>query len=320
MRAVASMLVCGFAVAAAQTSAPPSFEVASVKAVPPSEQVRPGGMQGVDRPGQFIATHTSLRNLILTAYDVAPYQSDLVSGLPPDRNLYDIEAKVPAGTNRERFRAMLQNLLAERFGVVVHWVEKEVPGYDLVVAKGGPKLQEAEKRPADAPQGDTPPLRRSAGGWPVLPPGIPNIGLFGAYGNPITHLAAKMQTVADLIHEVQLLMDRPLIDKTGLTGTYDFTLDFAAPGNAAYPPPPSESSDVASEPAPDMFAALERQLGLKLVSSRPRRAARSLPDCQIGPTPVQIPSRGWVDLAVRRSEPRAPERQDARPWRDASAK
>jgi uncharacterized protein (TIGR03435 family) len=203
------------------------------------------------------------------AYDAPRYQFDLISGLPPERYMFDVEAKAPAATDRRLFLAMLQNLLAERFGLVVHWTQKEFPSYDLVVAKGGPKLQEAERRPADAPPLDsTQPLQWPEGGWPVLPPGVPSIGLYGRRGTQMVYLAARMKTVADLLRTLQQLMDRPLTDKTGLTGTYDFTLNFLPPGNAAYPPPPSESPDAASEPAPDIFAALERQLGLKLVPGK----------------------------------------------------
>jgi uncharacterized protein (TIGR03435 family) len=269
LRTIAILLACAVIAFCAQGGQEPlSFEVASVKATPLSEQASQGRMTGAYRPGQFTWTHASLRLLILMAYDVPLYQFDRVSGLPTDRQQYDVVARVPAGTNREQFREMLQNLLAERFGLVIHWLQKDVPGYDLVVAKGGPKLREAEKRPADAPPVDpAQPLQWPAGDWPVLPPGIPHIGLYGARGNQISHLAARMQPVADLVRELQLMMDRPLTDKTGLTGTYDFTMDFVAPGTPAEPPASLESPDLAT-PAPDMFAALESQLGLKLVPSK----------------------------------------------------
>ena len=138
-----------------------------------------------------------------------------------------------------------------------------------MVAKGGPKLQQAEKRPPDAPPVDpAQPLQWPAGEWPVLPPGTPRIGLYGAKGSQMSHLAARMQTVADLVRELQLMMDCPLTDRTGLTETYDFTMDFVAPGTPVKAPASPDSPDFASEPASDMFAALERQLGLKLVSSK----------------------------------------------------
>jgi uncharacterized protein (TIGR03435 family) len=270
MRVATILLACAAVVSAAQTNAPPSsFEVASVKPTPLSDQANPGKVEGGFRPGQYIWTHASLRRLIWLAYDVQLYQRDLVAGLPPERYMYDVAAKAPAGTTRESFLVMLQNLLAERFGVAVHWVEKEIPSYDLVAAKGGPKLKEAEKRPAAAPPVDpSQPFNWLAGGWPVLPPGIPSIGLYASRGTQMVHLGARMQTVPDLLRTLQTVMDRPLRDKTGLTGTYDFTLDFLAPGNVAYTPPPPDPSEGASEPAPDVFAALERQLGLKLVAGR----------------------------------------------------
>jgi uncharacterized protein (TIGR03435 family) len=199
--------------------------------------------------------------------------------------MYDIAAKVPAGTTSEQFLVMLQNLLAERFGVVVHWVEKEFPSYDLVVAKGGPKLKEAEKRPADAPPVDpSQPFEWPDGGWPVLPPGIPSIGLYARRGTQMGYLAARMKTVPDLLRTLQTLMDRPLTDKTGLTGTYDFTLEFLPPGNAAYTPPPADPSEGAGEPAPDVFAALERQLGLKLVAGRDQEKVLVVDKFNLKPT------------------------------------
>jgi uncharacterized protein (TIGR03435 family) len=213
-----------------------------------------------------------LRNLIWLAYSVPADQQDAVSGLPPDSARYDIVAKAPAGTTRDRFAMMLQNLLVDRFHLAVHWRQTEVKAYDLVVAKGGSKLRKAASLPdnmaaegsaqVSAPGFEWP---TDKNGWPVYPAGIPRIGLVGKPGTETAHVTARVQTIADLLRVVGPQTGRPVTDKTGLTGTYDFTLDFQPPRSAS---DQSSSSDAPSEPYPDLFAALEHQLGLKLVSSK----------------------------------------------------
>lgn len=286
LRTVANLLASAV-IACAQATSPPSFEVASIKPTNPSDLANPSrlmGGPGTNSPGQGTWTNVPLRTLILMAYDVLPAQSNLVSGLPSqDRDKYDVVAKVPAGATREQFRLMCQSLLAERFGLVVHWEPKDLPGYDLVVAKDGSKLREAEKPPGTAPPEDPAGPRKALAfgwpadkdGWPVFPPGIPRIGLYGTRGTAMAHLTARMQPVGgDLLRILKELLDRPVVDKTGLAGSFDFTLDFLPPNalpNTAIPEPSSGQGGVLEglrDPAPDLFVALERQLGLKLVSTK----------------------------------------------------
>lgn len=198
------------------------------------------------------------------AYDVPAYQFKEIESLPPERDYFEVVAKVPDGTDRARFCAMMQNMLAERFGVIIHFVEREVSSYDLVVANGGPKLMTAERPGPDASQAT---FKWPDDGWPRLPPGVPSIGFYGKRGVTLSHLAARMSGIPDLIRQLEFVSERPIVDKTGLTGLYDFTMDFIASGT---PPRSSDSTDSAeaSEPGPDLFVALERQLGLRLVSSR----------------------------------------------------
>jgi len=269
MRALAFLLGCAAVYAQSNTTlteaAPLSFEVASIKPAPPPDMAHPFRGSGAYRPGQFTLEETSLRTLILLAYDVPGYQRSAVIGLPPIRDYFEVVAKVPDGTDRAQFCQMLQNLLAERFGVETHYAEKEVPGYDLEVAKGGPKLKDAEKPSPDAPEQS---FDWPADGWPFLPPGKPSIGFYGRRGAVLTHLAARMQGIPDLIRQLEFVSERPIVDKTGLTGIYDFTMDFIVPGTATPPQDSGDASEAASEPGPDLAAALERQLGLRLVSSR----------------------------------------------------
>jgi len=220
--------------------------------------------------------------LITAAYGLTPAQANLIFGPPSlDKGGYDIVAKIPAGATAEQFYPMLRNLLAERFGLAVHWEQRDLPSYDLVVAKGGSKLREPEKPPGGAQQQPGQPvaplgqLPTDKDGWPVFPPGIPRINLLMRRGIATAHVSARMQTVADLLRMLGSRIDRPVVDKTGLTGAYDFTLDFAPPATMVNPPAGPEPSpgqagalDSVSEPAPDLFAALESQLGLKLVSTK----------------------------------------------------
>ena len=86
-------------------------------------------------------------NLISNAYNLKRYQMPADSF---DADRYEITATIAAGTTREQFREMLKNLLKERFQLAVHFEKKEVPGYELVVAKGGLKMKEAQP-PKDSP-------------------------------------------------------------------------------------------------------------------------------------------------------------------------
>src|SRR5262249_3697028 len=145
--AAAAALACSTALCFAQTgNLQPSFEVASIKpAAPPSDphriMVGMRGGPGTPDPGQISYFNVTLRNVLMTAYDVKDYQISGPGWLGSER--YDIIAKVPPGTTKEQLRLMLQNLLAERFQVSLHHESKELPMFALVVAKGGPKMKEA---------------------------------------------------------------------------------------------------------------------------------------------------------------------------------
>jgi uncharacterized protein (TIGR03435 family) len=170
---------------------------------------------------------------------------------------------------------MLLNLLAERFGLALHGETRDLPIYELIVAKGGLKMGEAEK-PAQTLQsepGPTPPgqLPRDKDGLPLLPPGVPRMASYGNSG-----VSARMQTIADLVRLLQSKLDRPVVEKTGLTGTYDFTLVWApqtTPGgfDSTAAPEPTYGQGAAaapSQPVPDLPACVERQLGLKLAPAK----------------------------------------------------
>ncbi len=197
-------------------------------------------------------------DLIATAYDVEYFQ--VSSPVPLDRQNFDLTAKVPEGATKEQFRAMLRNFLAERFHVKLHIQSKEFPAYELVVAKTGPKLREAVPgAPAPrSPAGD---------GWPELPPDGPAIrAMMGSIsgGSTLVRLRAQQEPLSALARMLRVGEDLPVVDKTGLTDKYDFTLEYTTALPAATPDGIAESSI-----APDLAGALQKQLvGLQLVRTK----------------------------------------------------
>jgi uncharacterized protein (TIGR03435 family) len=232
------------------------------------------GGPGTADPGRMTFQGVSMEALLLTAFAV---QSEQISA--PDSiqewlvknsfigTKYDIVATVPPGATKEDAKEMLKNLLADRFGFVYHMQTRDLDGYRLTVAKGGPKLKMAAS--ADGPQRVLPRGTRQPfddQGFPIFQPGYPNI-LSGMHDR-VVHLAGRMVTTEDLLLTLQFWLGASVLgieDKTGLTGKYDLKLEFADQrpqrlGPAANGAP----ADAAGDPAPDLFEALEKQLGLKL--------------------------------------------------------
>jgi len=247
----------------AQTVSPDlRFEVASVRLVPPDGRgSRSSGTPGPNNPdpGRFTA-RGRLLSLVTTAYDVPLYRlSD-----PDDRLMLfvDVEAKMPVNTTREQFNVMLQNLLADRLGLKVHWITKDIDIYALVVAKGGPKFKTAAP---DSPQGNddgcgAANCKLGPDGFPIPPPGNgPWIGA-GPGGKMV--MRGHNETVADLAHAIGVrTLGGPLTDATGLTGKYDYTVSWsmAAQSAALRGEPATDSPD-----GPSIFDAVQDQLGLKI--------------------------------------------------------
>jgi uncharacterized protein (TIGR03435 family) len=218
--------------------------------------------------------HASMETLLVTAFAIQPNQILSANSIQEwwKKNgspLYEIEATVPSGATRKDAEEMLKNLLVERFGLLYHLQERDFDGYRLTVAKGGPKLQPAA--PPDGPQRALPPGTRQPvddQGFPIYQPGYPKLG--GATGRlGVTHFAAKMATVDDLLLMLSLNLGgvnaQQLEDKTGLTGKYDFKLEFADPRHFGPAVTAGDTPvDSVGDPAPDLFTALEKQLGLKL--------------------------------------------------------
>jgi uncharacterized protein (TIGR03435 family) len=273
-------IVCA---ADAQTADPKlTFEVASVK---PNET---GLMSASNNPGQVTRIGIPLKGLITQFFDLRPYQYDVPSWMETAR--YDVVAKVPAGTTAEQRAIMLQNLLVERFRIRLHHEQREGTVYDLVLVKGGPKL-----RPADAdenvPADRAPKLTYTSEKFPVIPPGQhPYTARYGLGGQTsIVTNKCSMQQLASLLTDQ---LQRPVLDRTGIQGDYAFLLHYmpiprdmtggipalqaagivapappaveARPGTAASSSALPDPGATAGDPAPTIFEAVQKQLGLRL--------------------------------------------------------
>ena len=231
----------------------PEFEVATVK---PSKGEFPGGVRysggpGSSDPGRFAANWTTPFNLMLTAYEFNEHQ--LVCPEWMKKEPYDLVAKIPPATTRPQFQGMLQRLLEERFQMVLHREERELPVYELVVAKGGLKMKESSGNPPAAPEPGARSRREvDAEGYPVLSGS-------GTSSETVNgHVTQRLVNVpmSRVVIMVRSNVDRPIIDRTGLTGRYDGLLRYV-------------SGKLAQDGAgPSMVEAVQSQLGLKLEAKK----------------------------------------------------
>jgi uncharacterized protein (TIGR03435 family) len=196
-------------------------------------------------------------------------------------DLFTVEAKAEGNANKPAmFGPMLQSLLEDRLGLKLHHETRTVPTWDLILAKGGSKLRstgdKAEKCSIDLPPGLNP---KGPDGMPYpgftadghfhIPPGRPgqpcHMMLTVMHG-PNWFLVGKAIQLDELTAYLVRATDRPVTDKTGLTGKFDVVLEFAP--DQATPEASAVSPSGASSDVPTLVTALEEQLGLKLVSSR----------------------------------------------------
>src|SRR5579864_8938578 len=285
-RILPSAVIAAFACALAfgQATGSLTFEVASVKPSPPPDPSGrvffgpPRGGPGTSDPGQITWTNAALRNILMTAYDVQTYQVNAPDWLSTER--YDIVAKVPEGATRAQVNVMWQNLLKERFGLVLHHESKEFTVDEMTVAKGGLKLKETGDPNVE-------PFTPAAGPPKLDKSGLPEMNGSGAIvsislgsARPAARMIAKALPAAEIAIQLANLLRRPVVDKTGLTGKYDFTLEFTPDlsGAGFLPPPPpppgapgpapSAPAGGASDPGTNIASAVEKQLGLKLTATK----------------------------------------------------
>lgn len=205
------------------------------------------------------ASYVTAEDIIWEAYGRFQYEDQGITGLPSwaRSKRFNIEAKVDSATVGELSKLsadqrkvlldrMLQALLADRFKLRMHTKTKEVTGFGLVVDKRGAKLQPGTRNP----QFPTGTIRLTRG-----------------------RMNAEGISIARLILVLQSQFDRPLVDKTGLTGRYDFLLQWTPDSAAAFAMPGGGSQDGVSEGNsewPSLTTALREQLGLKI---EPAKAA-----------------------------------------------
>jgi len=272
----ASIAAFACAIALGQAAKSLTFEVASVRPsapVPPTGGVYFGparGGPGTPDPGQITWSYATTKAMLLTAYDVKNYQINGPAWMDTER--YDVIAKVPEGATAEQVREMWQSLLAERFGMTAHHESKEFQVEELVITKGGPKLKETSWDPA-APLPPGPPQRKNG---ELISPGVVSTIFPGP--SVKAHSVAMAQPISQLAAMLSGQRNHPVLDKTGLTGKYDFTLDYAMnlSGFQLPPPPPGQPEpgpagapgETASDPGPDLAAAVQQQLGLGLVAGK----------------------------------------------------
>ena len=287
--------------ASGQTPAPPAklaFEVASIKPAGPLDPMAIA--QGKTRVGMTVdgaicnIGSLSLRDLIRTAYEVKDYQISGAEslGAPMEAQRFNIQATLPEGTNEKQVPQMLQSLLAERFGLVVHRETKDQPIYALVVAKGGPKLKPSEPdTPAatapEEPKKDEPKKNETvfgqgpnqvrmsgniADGRGMTVKGGPMGQMHMTMADGKMHMEAEKMTMANLAEIATTFVGRPVMDMTELKGNYQVALDLSlgelmnVARNAGVPVPaaPGGNSPEASEPSGSAIFASVQQMGLKL--------------------------------------------------------
>lgn len=230
---------------AANIVAPP-FDIISIK--PSKEngtrmQFTPDGLHGIAVTTQF---------LIYEGF--GGINKEQVVGEPPwtSTDGFDIDAKVaPADVstlgkmNFDQRRAMFKAILTDRFKLAVHHETRELPIYMLVIAKGGPKFKESAP---DDPASSAPRRR----------------GMMSNRGK-MTGTDTQLSTLVTLLSRQ---LGRTIVDKTGLMGNYDFTLEWSPDNGAGAPPAAGAGAQTSDQSGADIFTAIQEQLGLKLESSK----------------------------------------------------
>ena len=221
---------------------PSSFDVATIRLSNPDMP----GRQFMAKGHQFLTINTTLNDLITFAYGLHVRQ--IVNAPAWAASVkFDLDGKV-AGENQpddRQWKVMIQKLLEDRFKLTFHLESRELPVYELTVGKNGPKLTETKADPSS----------------------LPGMGFRGFGNMPVSNA-----TMADFAAMMQgSVLDRPVIDRTGLKQRYDFVLKWT-PDDSQFigmrpPAMPTPGSDTADAP-PALFTAIQEQLGLKLESAR----------------------------------------------------
>jgi uncharacterized protein (TIGR03435 family) len=247
----------------------PKYDVSSIKPYKADD----GRVRMMLSPDGVSLHGVPMRLLIPEAFGI---EEDRILGEPAwvKSNRYDIEAKVaPEDAPKlkdlkvDQRNAMMLQLLVDRFNLKYHHEKRELPMYALIVAKDGLKMKPT-KPDQDAPETDAPP----AGDTPIPGNGQqPRMGRHMLMMNP-GHLESTGTSLDMLAHILSRQLSRTVVDKTGLAGEYDFTLDYT-PDNMPMPPhgapeDGAKSQTQSDQGGPSLFTAVEEQLGLKLQATK----------------------------------------------------
>ena len=245
--------------------AQPRFDAASVKsAVAEVPMGLTKGGPGTEDPNRIVYTRVTLHDVVLIAYDLTEdFQYSVPKWMTDSR--FDIEATIPPGTSKGDFRLMLQGLLRERFALKSHVERRELSGWRMTVAKGGAKLHEAIAATASGPPGEGLGLVKDEVGLLQLPPGRKNIAGFMLRDRRM-RVSGRLQTASEIATDFQRFVHGPIVDETGMPGSYDFNIDFVS--DFIQLPAGQVVRDSNGDPAPDVVTALAQQLGLKLTAAR----------------------------------------------------
>jgi uncharacterized protein (TIGR03435 family) len=273
--------LCVIALTAAGQTPKLEFDVASLKPAAPYNGTNvtngPGGTTvrlsgspitggpGSGTPDRYAYRGANVRSLLVLAYGLVDRDQQVSGPGWIDSEHYDLAVTMPASTTEVQFQQMLQNLLAERFKLVIHHDSKMLPVYELAVGKNGHKLKES----VDTPKTDASPAgpfnTKDKDGFYITPSGYRGIAINmgpGPTGEITQNGIFGRQTMAEFGGFLKANVGRNVIDKTGLTGPYDFRL--------YYEP---QRSSTAADTIPDVprltvFDAIQQQLGLRLVDAK----------------------------------------------------
>lgn len=222
-RLTALGILAASAVFSQTAEARPVYEVASVKL----NNSGSGNSSSNGSKGQIVITNSSLKRLIERAYTVKSFQ---VTGPDWLESIHvDITAKYPPDTKREDMPLMLRALLEDRFKLAIHHKSQDMPGFALLLAKGGFKLK------------------------PVVEEGGSSTSTNGGRIRTLTAKRTSMAQVADLMARN---LNEMVVDQTGITGVYDFEMRWTNDDQKA--------DDAEADAAPSIFTALQEALGLRL--------------------------------------------------------
>jgi uncharacterized protein (TIGR03435 family) len=265
-----SLLLCTVTAIATwgQQSSRPEFEVATIRPSAPSPEATVTARAHIDG-AQVRWLSLTLKYYMATAYRVKQYQISGPDWISSDR--FDISATIPAGVSTTQMPEMLQRLMEDRFQVKMHREKKDFPVYALDIAKGGLKIQANPPDPEAAKADATTPANTNVSGSAQ---GISiDFGRGSSYTFANSRFDAKKLTMANVVRALELYTDRPVVDMTDLTGTYDFTLEITAEDyqamliraavTAGVTLPPGDLRLLDGATLPSLFEALQK-VGLKL--------------------------------------------------------